>query len=258
LLAAMLSAAAWHVFRRENEGSPAGHAAPADSWASATRNDGPAKEAPVAPAPASTPAASPDAPPAHPTAEVATLAFAYGISGFGYIVTATFLPVIARAAIVGSPLIDLFWPIFGAGVVCGALLASRLPPVRDQRLRLAAAYVIQAIGIGVGVAWPTEVGFAFGSLLLGLPFTAITFFAMREARRLRPAAPASAMGLLTALYGIGQIVGPPLVALLLKRSTSAGQGFALSLQVAAAALVAGAAIYLATVRAYPLASVRAA
>jgi fucose permease len=101
---------------------------------------------------------------------------------------------------------------------------------------------------------PSLAGLAFGSLLLGLPFTAITFFAMREARRLRPSAVASAMGLLTALYGIGQIVGPPLVALLLKRSASTGQGFTLSLKIAAAALLAGGAMYLWMVRAYPLAS----
>ena len=61
------------------------------------------------------------------------LAVAYGISGFGYIVTATYLPVIARTAIPGSPLIDLFWPIFGAGVVCGALLSSRVGVAIDRR-----------------------------------------------------------------------------------------------------------------------------
>jgi hypothetical protein len=195
---------------------------------------------------------------AHNRGELTIMAAAYGLAGFGYIISATFLPVIARQALPGSAWLDMFWPIFGAGVILGALISAGWHVRGDLRLVLAACYVVQALGIAIGVWSPTLAGFAFGSLLLGLPFTAITFFAMREARRLRPAAPASAMGLLTALYGIGQIVGPPLVALLLKRSTSAGQGFALSLQVAAAALIAGAAIYLATVRAYPLASVRAA
>jgi MFS family permease len=192
---------------------------------------------------------------AHGRSELATMALAYSLAGFGYIISATFLPVIARQALPGSAWLDMFWPIFGAGVILGALLSARWHVRGDLRFVLAACYVVQALGIAIGVWSPTLAGFAFGSLLLGLPFTAITFFAMREARRLRPAAPASAMGLLTALYGIGQIVGPPLVALLLKRSASTGQGFALSLQVAAAALVAGAAIYLCMVRAYPLARV---
>ena len=88
-------------------------------------------------------------------------------------------------------------------------------------------------------------------MLLGLPFTAITFFAMQEVRRLRPAAVASTMGLLTALYGIGQIVGPPLAAQLLRTTGSERAGFMLSLQIAAAALLAGAAIYLWLSRAFP-------
>ena len=188
----------------------------------------------------------------HGAFEVGFLCVAYGIAGFGYIVTATFLPVIARAALPGSPSLDMFWPIFGFGVFCGALIASRLRVSGDLRLLLAGGYVVQAAGIAVGVWSPSLAGFAIGSLMLGLPFTAITFFAMQEVRRLRPAHAASFMGLATAMYGLGQIVGPPLVALLLRHSSSAGVGFTRSLQVAMSALLAGALIYLWMVRAYPM------
>ncbi|MGZ5183784.1 MAG: YbfB/YjiJ family MFS transporter [Caldimonas sp.] len=243
LLAAMLSAAVWNVFRHENEACPGGHAPP--------RGDAePAPPAGAAAAPATNAPAAP--PPLHGSAEVATLAVAYGIAGFGYIVTATFLPVIARAAIAGSPLIDLFWPIFGAGVVCGALLASRLRVVVDQRRRLAAAYLVQAVAIGIGVAWPTEAGFAVGSLLLGLPFTTLTFFTMQEVRRVRPQAAASTIGLVTALYALGQALGPPMVAALLRQSGGdAHAAFQRSLMVAAATLLVGAALFVASARAWP-------
>jgi hypothetical protein len=168
------------------------------------------------------------------------LALAYGLAGFGYIITATFLPVIAREAMPGSVWIDFFWPIFGLGVITGALLATRIPATGDYRNLLAACYLVQALGIAASVFSPNLAGFAMGSLLLGIPFTAITFFAMQEVRRLRPAAAASYMGLLTVMYGIGQIAGPPMVALLLRNSRSLGAGFTLSLEIAAATLVAGA------------------
>lgn len=192
------------------------------------------------------------APARHGAGEMAVLTLTYGLAGFGYIITATFLPVIARAALPGSAWLDLFWPIFGLGVTLGALLATRLGPARDLRLRLAGGYVLQALGIACSLCSPSLAGFAIGSLLLGLPFTAITFFAMQEARRLRPATAASFMGLLTAAYGVGQIAGPPLVALLLRRSASTGAGFALSLEIAAGTLLAGAALYAWMSRAYPV------
>jgi hypothetical protein len=184
--------------------------------------------------------------------EMALLAFAYGLAGFGYIITATFLPVIARAALPGSAWLDMFWPLFGLGVVAGALLSTRIPPgMGDLRHWLAGSYLVQALGVAASVWSPSLAGFALGSLMLGLPFTAITFFAMQEVRRLRPAAAASFMGLLTAVYGIGQIVGPPLVALLIRHSGTTGEGFTLSLEVAAATLLAGAVLYLGMVRVWP-------
>ena len=160
--------------------------------------------------------------------------------------------MIARSALPGSAWLDLFWPIFGLGVTAGALLATRLPPGKDFRLLLAGCYVVQALGIWASLWSPSLAGFAVGSLMLGLPFTAITFFAMQEARRLRPATAASFMGLLTATYGVGQILGPPLVALLLRRSANAGAGFSLSLQLAAGALVMGAVLYAWLFKAHPV------
>ena len=170
-------------------------------------------------------------------------AVAYGLAGLGYIVTATFLPVIARAALPsGSPWPDLFWPMFGAGVAVGAALSTRAPSAWDRRWLLLAAYALQALGIVLGLVWPTPAGFALSSALVGLPFTAITFYGLQEARRLWPQSADSFASLVTAVYGLGQIAGPPLVAWLLAHA-DAGQGFARGLALAAGALVAGAAMY---------------
>lgn len=170
-------------------------------------------------------------------------ALAYGLAGLGYIVTATFLPVIARAALPpGSPWPDLFWPMFGAGVAVGAALSTRAPSAWDRRWLLLAAYALQALGIVLGLVWPTPAGFALSSALVGLPFTAITFYGLQEARRLWPQSADSFASLVTAVYGLGQIAGPPLVAWLLAHA-DAGQGFARGLALAAGALVAGAAMY---------------
>lgn len=171
--------------------------------------------------------------------EVRQQVIAYGMAGFGYIITATFLPVIARQALPGSNWADFFWPIFGLGVALGAFGATRLPVHGDQRLLLAYSYIMQAAGVALSILLPNTIGFALSCLLLGLPFTAITLFAMREARRLRQSHASSLMGLMTAAYGIGQIAGPPLATALVHRSGS----FTPSLCVAVAALLVGAFLY---------------
>ena len=182
------------------------------------------------------------------------LTVAYGLAGLGYIVTATFLPVIARAALpAGSPWPDLFWPLFGAGVALGAALSTRTPAAWDRRWLLMGAYVVQAGAIALSLAWPRPAGFALGSLLLGLPFTAITFYALQEARRVWPNAADSFAGLLTAAYGIGQIAGPPMVAWMLHHTASQAQGFVYGLATAASALALGALLYAVMVWRWPLA-----
>ena len=218
LLAALLSAVVWTVFRGPN---------PTPST--------PGRMAPSRPARAEVHGSA---------AEMATFTAAYGLAGFGYIITATFLPVIARETLPGSLWLDLFWPIFGLACVAGCLLSAQVPRSVDPRLSLAACYVLQAIGVVVGLFVPTLTGFVAGSVLVGMPFTAVAFFAMQDVRRLRPHQAARFMGLLTAVYGIGQIAGPALVGSLLAHTSSHARGFAISLGTACAALTLGTGLYL--------------
>lgn len=211
-------------------------------WQVFTHDDVPPAQAAI-PAASAGHAAHTHAAGSHGAAEKAALTLAYGLAGFGYIITATFLPVIARAALPGSVWLDLFWPILGIGVAVGAVLASRIPAHVDQRLLLVGCYLMQAAGVMMGEWLPTLAGFALGSVLVGLPFTAITFFAMQVGRRLHPQSASTIIGLLSASFALGQIIGPPVAAFLLARAPDHATGFSWSLQVAALTLVAGAVIY---------------
>lgn len=183
--------------------------------------------------------------------EKIALTAAYGLAGFGYIITATFLPVIARAALPDSIWPDLFWPILGIGVATGAILSSRIPSRIDQRQLLIVCYVMQALGVVMSNWSPTLFGFAMGSILVGLPFTAITFFVMQIGRNLHPQSAASMIGLLTASFGACQIAGPPVAAYLLSKAANHKQGFNWALDLAAVSLLAGAVIYAAMIKNHP-------
>jgi hypothetical protein len=180
------------------------------------------------------------------------MTIAYGLAGFGYIVTATFLPVIARETMPGSAWVDFFWPVVGVFVAVGALLTRFVPMTVDRRTLLAILYVTQGLGVLFPLILPDFSGFVIGSVLVGLPFTTITLFGMQEARRLKPSGATVFIGLLTASYGIGQIVGPLFVAEVLSRSATHAAGFTLSLEVAAGSLFFGALLYLALRKFHPL------
>jgi len=186
-----------------------------------------------------------------PRAEMPLFAGAYGLAGFGYIITATYLPVIAKNAIPGSPLLTAFWPLLGLAAVAGSLLAARVRRSADARLYLIGSYLVQAAGVALSVAWQDAIGLALSSILVGLPFTAISFFAMNEVRRIRSSHHARYMGLLTAVFAVGQIMGPPVVGVILSRHPDLDAGFALALTIASIALVIGAAMFVAMIVMFP-------
>jgi MFS family permease len=252
LVAAVLSALVWRVFvetpaagtQTEALGAASGRdatpstgraAAPSTQAAAASATGTAAFRTRRDAAPTTGTATPPSSRDPH-RADAFWLVLLYGVPGFGYIITATFLPVIARHALPGSAWPDLFWPMFGLALIVGALGAARLPHHWDNRTLLAVCYVLQAAGVASGIVWPTAGGFGLGSMLIGLPFTAITLFAMREARRLRGNHAAGLMGYATAAYGVGQIIGPLVAAPIAVHTGS----FSLALWLAAGALLLGA------------------
>jgi MFS family permease len=161
----------------------------------------------------------------------------YFLEGLGYVVTGTFLVAITRQMPSIGGAAELLWIAVGLAAAPSALLWTRLAARWGAARALVAAHVLQAAGIVVPVfSSSLWVGFAaavcFGSTLMGITAVAVAF-GVRIARH-----PARMVGLLTAAFGLGQMIGPVLAGWLAERQG----GFNGSLLLAAGAVLAGAAL----------------
>lgn len=168
----------------------------------------------------------------------------YGLFGFGYVIPATFLPLIADAQLHLPALREWFWPLYGVATVLATLLLGALPAPRSNYAGLAGCCLSMLLGTVLCRYWPTRAGLALGTVLEGAAITPVVMFAMREAARLAPRDPTRLIGALTVAFGIGQIVGPPVAATLAAHR----HGFAAPLELAALAAVLALAIALSQLR----------
>ncbi|MDE1158014.1 MAG: YbfB/YjiJ family MFS transporter [Neorhizobium sp.] len=136
------------------------------------------------------------------------LTLSYGLFGFGYVITATFLVAIARMGGSGAVVEFLAW--FVTGIAAAVSLAAWHPV--SARLGLGRAYLLAqallAIGVLSSVTLPPVAGALVGGLLLGATFMVITAFGLQIGRQLSPQSPRRAFAFMTAAFGTGQIVGP--------------------------------------------------
>jgi len=132
----------------------------------------------------------------------------YGLFGFGYILPATFLPIMAREVVDDPAVFGLAWPIFGSAA---ALSTIAVAPLFDgvNRLRVwACSHLVMAAGVALPTIWLSKETIAFAALLVGGTFMVITMLGLQEARVRSPDNPTALLGRMTAAFAIGQLAGP--------------------------------------------------
>ena len=139
---------------------------------------------------------------------LAALVVAYGLFGFGYVITATFLVQLVRTNPAIMPLEPYVWLIVGLAAVPSVPLWTRVGRRFGTAEAYAIASVVLALGVLASVLWIAPAGAILASILLGSTTIGITVMGLVGARRLAAGAASRIIGLMTASFGLGQIIGP--------------------------------------------------
>ncbi len=150
--------------------------------------------------------------------------------------TATFIVTMARAMPDAHRLELVAWLCVGLAALPSVWLWGKAGRAVGPRKAMALASLLQAVGIAAGVLNPGTIGLLASGLLVGATFMGITALGFAVAQDLAPDVRRRVTAMLTAAFGVGQIVGPTLAGILADRTGS----FLLPSALAAVALIAGA------------------
>ena len=168
----------------------------------------------------------------------ARLTLAYGLFGFAYIVTATFLVAIVRSSPSTRQIEPAVWVIFGIAAVPSVALWRAVGRRMGTPRGFALAALAEALGVLGSVLWQSVVGVLVATVLVGGTFMGLTALGLTRGRQLAARNPQRGLPLMTSAFGIGQIAGPSFAGALSDRLGS----FTLASVTAAAALAVSAAL----------------
>jgi MFS family permease len=164
------------------------------------------------------------------------LVLCYGVAGFGYIIPATFLPVMAKSVVSDVSLFGWSWPVFGFAALASTLIASARAEAVGHRRVWILSHWLMAGGVVLPVLWPGLTAVIVSALLVGGTFVVITMSGMQVAQAVSGGHAARLVAAMTAAFALGQILGPVVTSLLF----DAGYGFASGLLLSGVLLAASA------------------
>ncbi len=135
----------------------------------------------------------------------------YGALGIGYIIPATYLPIMA-SNIVSDPLVfGWAWPVFGIAAFLSTLLAAGLQRRFSIRAVWAASQWVMALGLFLVALYPHIATMIAAGICVGGTFMIITMMGMKETHRVAPAHDVMRhLAAMTAAFACGQMIGPVL------------------------------------------------
>jgi MFS family permease len=160
--------------------------------------------------------------------EAIRLVVCYGAYGFGYIIPATYLPVMARSSIEDPALFGWAWPLLGAVAAASTLAVAPLLGRMNNRHVWILAHVVMAFGVAAPLLFPGLGGILMAAVCVGATFVVVTLVGMQEARRVAGNHAARLMAAMTAAFAAGQILGPLVVAAAAGAGGTLGQTMALA------------------------------
>ncbi|MDM2923083.1 MULTISPECIES: MFS transporter [Citrobacter] len=138
------------------------------------------------------------------------LALLYGLAGFGYIIVATYLPLMATG--VGNTfLADHIWSIVGLAVIPGCygwLWAARKWNILSC---LSVNLIVQASCVVMAIFINSPLLLTISCIGFGGTFMGTSSLVMPLARKISAPQKINLLGLVTLTYGVGQILGPLVV-----------------------------------------------
>jgi predicted MFS family arabinose efflux permease len=155
-----------------------------------------------------TPAAKPNPALAVPAIRMAPMVVAYGFFGFGYVITSTFIVTLVRQSPDIRVLEPWIWMLFGLSAMPSVWLWQQVGSLIGVTRAFAVACVVEAVGVSASVEWVTLAGLCVSAALLGGTFMGLTALGLVAGRAAGAGRPQRAIGLMTASFGTGQMIGP--------------------------------------------------
>lgn len=170
------------------------------------------------------------------TKAIGLLVVSYMLAGFGYITSATFLPVMASQQLTNQSYSGLLiWLIVGIFAMLSNPLWGALAKRIGESNTLISITVLQALGMLTPSLFEGAFGLYSNAVILGLTFVGIVSMTLTLIKNINPTYSNLLIGLATLAYAIGQLIGPLVTVALAGENNNFNAG----LLVAGAGLVIG-------------------
>jgi len=139
---------------------------------------------------------------------LAALVLAYGLLGFGYVITATFISSLVRQIPDIPSMGTLTWLVVGLAAIPSVAFWTLLGKRMGNNYAYALASLVLAAGVAGSVLGQSALSLFISAGLLGATFMGLTALGLITAREMSGGDPRRSIALMTASFGLGQMIGP--------------------------------------------------